>query len=204
MGGKSGPEGRIPTRPCQAGALQMATFPVRQYPVRICGAPVRTFHLTLGVDSDCENEVRHYDLPIPRRVADRWLFSGGDGGSTPIYLALDLRPRVYIINTEKSQPVPSQVSTYLGASLDLHKELARPSEERLLNLRQVRVHLPPGGGGPGSGLAQAVRPHGQYGGFLQAENETYSTSPALLLQAHSAPNPPPGADHTLASPHLHW
>ena len=68
----------------------------------------------------------------------------------------------------------------------------------------MRVTLPRSdSGGPSPGLAQAVGLHGQYGGFgrcSQAENETHSASPALLLLAHPAPNPPPGADHALASP----
>ncbi|XP_033633155.1 uncharacterized protein LOC117294748 [Asterias rubens] len=42
----------------------------------------------------------------------------------------------FIINTEKSHLIPSQVPTFLGASLDLRRGLARPSEEHLLNLRQ--------------------------------------------------------------------
>ncbi|XP_033634203.1 uncharacterized protein LOC117295606 [Asterias rubens] len=67
----------------------------------------------------------------------------------------------------------------------------------------VRFSLPPSSGGPSAGLAQTVGPYGQHGGFgglLQVEDEAHPTSPALLLQAHSSPNPPPGADNALASP----
>ncbi|XP_038072759.1 uncharacterized protein LOC119741137 [Patiria miniata] len=56
------------------------------------------------------------------------------------HLASDLG---FLINTKKSHPVPLQVPTFLGASLDLRRGLARPSEDRLLNLRQcLSLFLP--------------------------------------------------------------
>ena len=42
----------------------------------------------------------------------------------------------FIINIEKSHPLPSQSPDFLGASLDLQRGLARPTEGRMLNLQQ--------------------------------------------------------------------
>ncbi len=49
----------------------------------------------------------------------------------------------FLINYEKSHPLPSQFPKFLGAALDLRRGLARPTEERLLNLRQcVSLFIP--------------------------------------------------------------
>ncbi|XP_038072519.1 uncharacterized protein LOC119741020 [Patiria miniata] len=77
---------------------------------------------------------------------DDWLVVGRSRGETEAalqltwHLASDLG---FLINTKKSHPVPSQVPTFLGAFLNLRRGLARPSEDRLLNLRQcVSLFLP--------------------------------------------------------------
>ena len=49
----------------------------------------------------------------------------------------------FIINTEKSRPCPTQFPIFLGASLNLQKGLACPTEARILNLHQcVSLFLP--------------------------------------------------------------
>jgi hypothetical protein len=49
----------------------------------------------------------------------------------------------FIINTEKSRPWPTQFPVFLGASLNLQKGLACPTEARILNLHQcVSLFLP--------------------------------------------------------------
>ena len=64
---------------------------------------------------------------------------GQSWASTEAALALTWRLVAelgFFINTEKSKPTPSQCPTFLGASLDLQAGLARPSRERLRNLKQ--------------------------------------------------------------------
>ena len=77
---------------------------------------------------------------------DDWLVVGPSREETEAALQYTWRLTSdlgFIINTEKSHLIPSQVPTFLGASLDLRRGLARPSEERLLNLRQcVSLFLP--------------------------------------------------------------
>ena len=49
----------------------------------------------------------------------------------------------FIINEDKSRPIPSQFPTFLGASLDLRRGLAYPTKERVTNLHQcVCLFLP--------------------------------------------------------------
>ncbi|XP_033641699.1 uncharacterized protein LOC117301803 [Asterias rubens] len=208
MGGESRPEGRIPTRPSQAGAPQIPTFPIQQYPVRICGAPIRTLHLTSGVHPDCKDnrggtaEAGHHDICISGRLVGHGPFSRGDGGSAPIYLAPDLLPRIYNQYRE-IQPYPLAGSQLSRCAPRPAQGIGPPFGGTPTEPSAVRFSLAPGSGGPGAGLARAVGPYGQHGGFgglLQVEDEAHSTSPALLLQPHPAPNPPPGADHALASP----
>ena len=43
---------------------------------------------------------------------------------------------------EKSHPIPSQVPIFIGAALDFQKELARPSVDQVLNLRQCVAPSP--------------------------------------------------------------
>ncbi|XP_038059021.1 uncharacterized protein LOC119730278 [Patiria miniata] len=77
---------------------------------------------------------------------DDWLVVGRSRGEMEAALQLTWQLASdlgFLINTKKSHPVPSQVPTFLGASLDLRGGLARPSEDRLLNLRQcVSLFLP--------------------------------------------------------------
>ena len=77
---------------------------------------------------------------------DDWLVVGQSREATEAALRLTWRLTSdlgFIINTEKSHPIPSQVPTFLGASLDLQRGLARPSVDRVLNLRQcVALFLP--------------------------------------------------------------
>ena len=89
---------------------------------------------------------------------------------------------------EKSHPIPSQVPIFIGAALDFQKELARPSVDQVLDLRQCVA--PPlfssGSGGTEAGLAQIPGPYSQHGGFnqfLQARDEAYSASSPHLLPA---------------------
>ena len=72
---------------------------------------------------------------------DDWLVVGPSRAATDAALRLtwhltsDLG---FLVNVEKSHPIPSQNPTFLGAALDLRppRGLARPTEDRVLNLFQ--------------------------------------------------------------------
>ena len=70
---------------------------------------------------------------------DDWLIVGRSQAATAAALALTWRLAAglgFLVNPEKSRPTPSQCPQFLGASLDLWAGLARPTEERAVNLRQ--------------------------------------------------------------------
>ena len=70
---------------------------------------------------------------------DDWLIVGRSQAATAAALAQTRRLTArlgFLVNSEKSRPVPSQCPRFLGASLDLRAGLARPTEECAVNLRQ--------------------------------------------------------------------
>ena len=77
---------------------------------------------------------------------DDWLIVDQSREATMVTLNLMwciTRDLGFSINTEKSCPCPTQFPVFLGASLNLHRGLACPTEECILNLHQcVSLFLP--------------------------------------------------------------
>ena len=208
VGSKPRSEGRLFTRTDQVRAPQVPTLHVRQRPIRICGAPLRTVHFTPGVHPDREGdrggapEAGCHDFHVPRRLAGCGPISRGDGSGAQANLAAHVRPRVHYKHRE-IPPNPLSGSHLPGC-------VSRPSEGAGPPLGGPRVEsstmcgsLPSGSNGPGKSLAQAAWPDGQHGGsdnLLQAEDETNPTSPALVLSTSSAPDKPSSAHYALVSP----
>ena len=148
MGSKPRSEGCIPTHPYQTRPLEVPSIPIPGHPVRIHSTPIRPFHLSSRVHTSseggwgCTENARSDDIHVSRRLAHCGQVSRSHHGRTELHVAHNQGPR-FIINTEKSRPCPTQFPIFLGASLNLQKGLACPTEARILNLHQcVSLFLP--------------------------------------------------------------
>ena len=143
LGGELGPEGRVPPRAHQAEDRKFLRFMYNSVMYEFATLP---FGLSTS-PRVFTRVVKTIGAALQRRgvmifmYLDDWLVVGPSRAATDAALRLTWRLTSdlgFLVNVEKSHPIPSQTPTFLGAALDLRppRGLARPTEDRVLNLFQ--------------------------------------------------------------------